>query len=270
MIQKAIRILKVVSWVSIVLGILLVFPLLVTVMLAVKENYWPPLIGVTVAFLVFFGGGIKGLMHAKKPGLNATQVLSLVGSFVAGVFGCAIAALAVVFVLEGIYYDDPTDVLLSIFVPAVAILYIFATVLYSKKLFLQGSTLMIIAGVLNLPVGILALIVALQIRKVAIEIASVALESGRESEVISTLPETIYCPDCGKELELEDKEREEKKFTCPECNNLIDMNNSTGEVVQSASELTMEYCIHCGTKVNPDYNFCINCGKALQNIEGDT
>lgn len=29
----------------------------------------------------------------------------------------------------------------------------------------------------------------------------------------------------------------------------------------------IEYCIHCGTQMNPDYNFCINCGKALRNIE---
>ena len=37
------------------------------------------------------------------------------------------------------------------------------------------------------------------------------------------LPIDFKCPNCGIELELEDKERKEKKFTCPECNSLVEV-----------------------------------------------
>lgn len=37
------------------------------------------------------------------------------------------------------------------------------------------------------------------------------------------LPDLIDCPSCGEELELEEQERKERKFTCPECDSLINV-----------------------------------------------
>lgn len=38
------------------------------------------------------------------------------------------------------------------------------------------------------------------------------------------LPKLFKCPSCGKELELEEEEQKEKRFTCPVCHEFIDMN----------------------------------------------
>ena len=41
------------------------------------------------------------------------------------------------------------------------------------------------------------------------------------------LPIDVTCPHCGEELELEEEERKEKKFTCPACNSLIDLKDKS-------------------------------------------
>lgn len=46
------------------------------------------------------------------------------------------------------------------------------------------------------------------------------------------LPETINCPNCGEELEIEETERREKKFICPECNNSIDIVKYIRDIVE--------------------------------------
>ena len=42
------------------------------------------------------------------------------------------------------------------------------------------------------------------------------------------LPLTMDCRKCGQALELDDKERTDRVFTCPECNSLIDMSRRQG------------------------------------------
>ncbi len=40
------------------------------------------------------------------------------------------------------------------------------------------------------------------------------------------LPNEIICPHCGIELELEEKERKERKFLCPKCNKVVDFSSN--------------------------------------------
>jgi transcription elongation factor Elf1 len=47
------------------------------------------------------------------------------------------------------------------------------------------------------------------------------------------LPKEIECPQCGEKLELEEAERIERKFTCVECNNLIDLSLEKNEKSQT-------------------------------------
>jgi hypothetical protein len=37
------------------------------------------------------------------------------------------------------------------------------------------------------------------------------------------LPESVKCPHCSVELDLEDEERKSKKYTCPNCNKYVDL-----------------------------------------------
>ena len=57
------------------------------------------------------------------------------------------------------------------------------------------------------------------------------------------LPKEIECPQCGEKLELEETERIEKKFTCVECNNLIDLSLEKNEKSQS-DKLDSEIDLH--------------------------
>ena len=62
------------------------------------------------------------------------------------------------------------------------------------------------------------------------------------------------CPNCQEELELDEKEKSEKKFVCPECNMLIDMlqttdiNNNLPEIKQ-VENLTPEWANHLNSRI---------------------
>ena len=62
-----------------------------------------------------------------------------------------------------------------------------------------------------------------------------------------SLPDKIKCPNCQEELELDEKEKSEKKFVCPECNMLIDMSQTTDinniRKISVASEITPFFTI---------------------------
>jgi hypothetical protein len=45
-------------------------------------------------------------------------------------------------------------------------------------------------------------------------------------EAATSLPEKIQCPKCNIGLTLEESERNSKKFTCPNCNNFVDMSQN--------------------------------------------
>ena len=54
--------------------------------------------------------------------------------------------------------------------------------------------------------------------------ASICRYCGKD--VSGTLPDSIRCPLCGEVLDLDNKERIERKFICAECGKLVDMANA--------------------------------------------
>lgn len=44
----------------------------------------------------------------------------------------------------------------------------------------------------------------------------------RPYKVATKLPKQVKCPECGREVDLDENEMKSKKFTCPWCNKLID------------------------------------------------
>jgi DNA-directed RNA polymerase subunit RPC12/RpoP len=56
------------------------------------------------------------------------------------------------------------------------------------------------------------------------EHSSLALHSAKP--VDSFLPSVVACPNCGEELELDQSERTERKFTCPSCKSFIQLKSS--------------------------------------------
>lgn len=170
------RVLKVVAVASVVLGVLLLIPLVATVILAFKENYWPPLIVIAVAVVVFLRGGLFLLRRARQPELDAARALSLAGRFVAGVFGCVFLPMAVGFGLWQLVtmgaggaagFTLSQEHLLAAGFLVATILYFVAMVLYVRRRILGASTCMIVGGVLSLPVGVLALAPGIAIRRAA-------------------------------------------------------------------------------------------------------
>lgn len=162
MMARANKLLKILGWVFIALGILLLWPLLATTILAVQEGYWPPLFAMLAAIAVFFSGGIWCMKARKSSRLNVEQKLSLGGGIVSGVYCCGFAALAISWGI-GARAEDEYFLFLFTFTLH-AILYLGSTILFVRTHVNVASSFMIAAGILSLPAGLPALLVAFPIR----------------------------------------------------------------------------------------------------------
>ena len=96
-----------------------------------------------------------------------------------------------------------------------------------------------------------------------------------ETKVINnttSLQDHLKCPNCGEELELEEKEKIEGKFTCPECNKFIDLNkeNKNDEEKQTyflKSEKKLEEQeteVKGNTILLPEIINCTKCGEEIE------
>ena len=67
------------------------------------------------------------------------------------------------------------------------------------------------------------------------------------------LPKEISCPNCGAELELEEKERMEMKFICPKCNTVVDiksiLDSKASAQINALEILTPEWAKHIEKKL---------------------
>ncbi|MFH1196687.1 MAG: hypothetical protein V1720_13375 [bacterium] len=67
------------------------------------------------------------------------------------------------------------------------------------------------------------------------------------------LPVDIKCPSCFEELELDEQERLNKKFTCPNCNIIFDLSNvveiGTIATSQLPQKLTPEWAVYMENKI---------------------
>ena len=83
------------------------------------------------------------------------------------------------------------------------------------------------------------------------------------------LPPNIYCPYCRASMDLDDRERSEKRFICPACNKPIDLSVTDNSRILGGNGSTKEHSAaganrteaKAGTQQNGTY--CRNCGKPI-------
>ena len=107
-------------------------------------------------------GAKSSEMKASKSSPR-TAKQSLSGGILTGLYCGGVGAMAIGWGLN--MYDMLYDYLVLMTLSVSAILYLFATVMYVKRLFNKAFRILIVTGIINFPMGLIPLVVAFVIKR---------------------------------------------------------------------------------------------------------